>query len=119
MVGDFWGATEKDEFWNKKGISAIYAETEKGNKALKALQGVKLFPTTFEKAVANNQMVIKSKEKSPQREKFSKLFAEKGLIYAAAHSKSIKSRIKNVVVKYIPHQMRPLARKVYHTIKQR
>lgn len=43
MVGDFWGATEQDEFWNRNGVSVIFAETEKGNEAIKALEGIKLF----------------------------------------------------------------------------
>ncbi len=119
MVGDFWGATENDEFWNKKGVSVIFAETEKGNKAVKALKGVKLFQTTFEKAVASNPMVIKSKAKNPQREKFSKLFEEKGLIYAAKHSVSLSNRIKNFAVKCIPKPMISFAKKVIRYNKLR
>lgn len=119
MVGDFWGATETDDFWNKKGVSAIFAETEKGNEALKTLQGVKLFQTTFDKAVASNPMVIKSKAKNLQRDKFSKLFAEKGLIYAAKHSLSFKLRVRNFAAKCIPQQMLPFAQKVYHAMRRR
>lgn len=117
MVGDFWGVTEKDEFWNKKGVSAIFAETEKGNVALKTLSGVKLFPTTFEKIVESNPMVIKSKVRNAQSEKFSRLFAKKGLIYAANHSISIKLRIKNTAIKCVPQPLLPFAKKVYLTIK--
>ncbi len=121
MIGDFWGVTAKDTFWNKKGVSVIFAETEKGNEVIKALQGIKLFPTTFEKAVAGNPMVIKSKEKHPQREKFAKSFAKKGLFYAVEHINSvgIKQRIKNSIVKWIPQSSRPLVKKVYHFIKRR
>lgn len=86
MIGDFWGVTEEDEFWNKKGVSVIFAETDKGNEVLNVLQGVKLFPTSFEKAVTNNPMVLKSKVRNLQREKFKKLFEEKGLMYAVRHS---------------------------------
>lgn len=119
MVGDFWGATEKDEFWNKKGVSVIFAKTEKGNEAIKVLKGVNLFPTTFEKAVSKNPMVIQSKTKNPQREKFSKLFAEKGLMYAAKHGVGFKYRINNLIVKCIPQPIFPLVKKVYHIIKWR
>lgn len=119
MIGDFWGASEKDEFWNNKGVSVIFAETEKGNDVVKSLHEVKLFPTTFERAVESNQMVLKSKEKSPQREKFAQLFANKGLIYAVAHTKSFKLRIKSFIVKCIPRQMLPFAKKIYHVIRQR
>lgn len=118
MLGDFWGVTEKDEFWNKKGVSVIFAETGKGDEALKALRGVKLFPTTFEKAIASNPMVIKSKEKNPQTEKFSKFFVEKGLLYAAKHSISFKHRIKNFAVRCVPQPLIPFAKKIYHTMKR-
>ncbi len=93
MLGDFWGATETDEYWNKNGVSSVFAETEKGNEFLKSVPGIKLFPTTFEKAVKKNPMVIKSKTKKENRDKFSALLAEKGLMYAAKHSVGIKTRI--------------------------
>ena len=56
--------------------------------------GIRLYPTDFEKAVANNQMLIRARKVSPEREKFEKLFAEKGLIYAARRSKSLKTRME-------------------------
>ncbi len=113
MIGDFWGATEEDEFWNKKGVSVIFAETKKGNKEIESLQGVKLFRTTFEKAITRNPMVIKSRIKNPQREKFAKLFAEKGLMYAVKRCSGFKQRTRKAIAKCIPQPMRPLARKVY------
>lgn len=83
MIGDFWGATQNDEFWNKNGVSVIFTRTEKGEEALKALSDVKLFPTTFERAVEYNPLVIKNKTVRPEREEFERLFKEKGLIAAA------------------------------------
>lgn len=99
MIGDFWGATEKDAFWNNKGVSSIFAETEKGNKALKMLRSIKLFPTTFERAVENNPMVIKSRPHDTREERFRKLFEKKGLIYAARYSVGFKQRLKNLAFK--------------------
>lgn len=119
MIGDFWGATEKDDFWNKKGVSVIFAETEKGNDALKSLEQVKLFPTTFEKAVANNPMVIKSKVKNPKKEKFEKLFAEKGLFYAVKHTMGFKQRIRIFIVNNTPKSIINFAKKVCRAIKKR
>lgn len=87
MIGDFWGATDADVFWNKNGVSSVFAETSKGNDFLRSTPGIKLFPTTFAKAVEDNPMVIKCRDKHPNREKFSKLLSEKGLIYAVKHSK--------------------------------
>lgn len=88
MIGDFWGATEQDIFWNKYGVSSIFAETGKGNDFLRSTPGIKLFPTTFEKAVENNLMVIRPigiHGKRDKREKFAELFAEKGLLCAARY----------------------------------
>lgn len=82
MIGDYWGATENDAFWNSRGVSSIFAETEKGNTVLNAIPGIKLFPSTFERAVEKNQMVIKSKKCSPKRDVFEELLSQKGLIYA-------------------------------------
>lgn len=86
MIGDFWGASDRDKYWNKYGVSSIFAETDKGNDFLLSTAGIKLFPTTFVKAAENNYTVIASKHRRSEREKFSELLSESGLIYAAKHS---------------------------------
>lgn len=116
MIGDFWGASNTDDYWNKFGVSVIFAETGRGNQFLKATPGIKLFPTTFEKAVENNQMVIKSRSKPVNKELFSKLLSEKGLIYAAKHSFSLKMKLKRIIHKYFPNTVKNFLIKVYHLI---
>lgn len=116
MIGDFWGATGRDDFWNRNGVSVIFAETKKGNDFLSFVEGVKLFPTTFEKAVEKNPMVIRPRQREPEREKFSKLLSEKGLFYAAKHSAGIKKRVINTAAKMIPDGLRPAAEKIYHAV---
>lgn len=116
MIGDFWGATEQDAFWNQYGVSVIFAETKKGNDFLYFVEGIKLFPTTFEKAVERNRNVIRPEQKKDERERFEKLLSKKGLIYAAKHSVSIKKRMKNTVKKMIPNSIRPTVGKIYHAI---
>lgn len=116
MIGDFWGATERDAFWNRYGVSVVFAETKKGNDFLYFVEGVKLFPTTFEKAVEKNPMVIHPRRRENEREKFSVLLSEKGLIYAAKHSIGIKKRIINTAAKMIPDGIRPAAEKIYRAI---
>ena len=81
--------------------------------------GIRLYPTGFEKAVANNQMVIRARKVSPEREKFEKLFAEKGLIYAARRSKSLKTRMELFAIRVIPPQIRTFLRKEYCQIKNK
>ncbi len=119
MIGDFWGgAAKRDEFWNKDGISAILVHTIRGNMLLKATDGIKLFETSFEKIVGSNLNIVQTRKPSSEREKFEKLFAKYGLFYAAKHSKSMKTKVKNCMVKMIPSSMKPFAKKIYHTIKK-
>lgn len=101
MIGDFWGVTDKDPFWNKYGVSVVFSETDRGDYFLRSTQGIKLFPTTFEKAVEKNLMVIMPKlQKRNEREKFSKLLSEKGLIYAAKHSSAPKEESTKKMIQY-------------------
>lgn len=97
MLGDFWGATKEDAFWNKRGVSAIFAETEKGDAFLQAAPGIKLFPSTFEKVVAGNPMVIRPRQESKYKKQFAKLLEEKGLFYAAHHAAGWKTKLKWVL----------------------
>ncbi len=115
MIGDFWGATENDEYWNKYGVSSVFAETEKGNDFLKSTPGITLFPTTFEKVVERNQMVIQSKIKKDNRDRFSKLLSKKGLMYAVKRTASLKTKIS----KLLPCNLKPLIKKLYRYIKKR
>lgn len=106
MIGDFWGATEADVFWNKYGVSSIFAETAKGNSFIKSTPGIKLFETSFDKAVQKNPMVIKSRTQKSHRDNFEKLFSTKGLIYAANHYYGWKGVLKSIVKKIIPSRMK-------------
>jgi len=119
MIGDFWGAMPDDEFYNKLGVSAIFAETNKGNAFIKSIRGIELFSTTFKKAVEHNPMVIKSREKMDSRDEFFDLLSKKGLIYAANHSMNPKARIKKRLLTMIPCALKPTAKKFYHYFSQR
>lgn len=94
MLGDFWGATEQDAFWNKEGVSAILARTEKGNRFLQSTAGVRLFDTTYQRIVAGNPNVVKPREDRPNRAKFEQMLESHGLIYAAEHAKPFLTRVK-------------------------
>lgn len=111
MIGDFWGATETDVFWNSAGVSAVLVHTEKGLEFLKNTEGIKLFETSFERIAAGNKNIIQTRKLSPEGKKFERLFNEKGLFYAAKHSKGIKRRIKAILVRIVRRVMRPLAKK--------
>ncbi len=94
MLGDFWGATEQDAFWNKEGVSSILVHTEKGEAFLEKTEGVRLFDTTFQRIVAGNPNVIKPRGDRAERAKFERLLQSHGLFYAVEHSKSFLSRLK-------------------------
>lgn len=118
MIGDFWGATKIDVFWNEKGVSAILAHTVKGKEFLQSTESIQLFETTFERIVANNRMVIQSRTPSPEKSKFEQLFAQKGLFYAVQHSKSLKRRFKDFLKVLLPESIRSPLKKWYHKIKR-
>lgn len=97
MIGDFWGANSSDEFWNKNGVSSIFAETEKGNNFIKEVPSLKLFDTTFERAVAENPMVVVSRKPNKNKDNFSEMLSNKGLFYAVSHSVSFKTKVKKMI----------------------
>lgn len=94
MLGDFWGATEQDAFWNKEGVSAILVHTEKGKHLLLDTADLRLFDTTFQKIVEGNPNIIRPRSERANRAKFEQLLESRGLFYAVPHSKSFLSRLK-------------------------
>lgn len=101
-TGDFWGIKRTDEFWNPKGVSCIFARTEKGNKVLNELkcQNFSLFEVSYEKASANNNM-NKSKnyteKQQASRKCFASAFLSKGLISACRENATPEFWIKHFV----------------------
>ena len=79
-------------------MSVIFVHTEKGHDFLKETEGIVLFPSGFERAVAENPMVIRPRKARPEKEKFEKLFAEKGLIYAARHARTLERKTKDFLL---------------------
>ncbi len=112
MLGDFCGATEKDVFWNKYGVSSIFAETEKGDQFLKSTPGIKLYPTTLARAVEKNPMLINSKDRSSHRDRFATLLSEKGLMYAATHYLTLRKRVTRAIAQLIPRKLRPTVMRI-------
>ena len=102
MIGDFWGATESDEFWNELGVSSILVHTEKGEAFLKSAEDIHLFPTTVDRILEKNQNILKPRIATSATEKFTKLFAEHDLFYSVKHSRSAKTRIKLFVRNLLP-----------------
>lgn len=95
MLGDFWGATEQDVFWNKEGVSSILVHTEKGRELLTEAENLRLFETTFQRVAAGNPNIIRPRTERSNRAKFEQLLESHGLLYAARHSKPLLSRLKS------------------------
>lgn len=112
MIGDYWGATKTDSYWNDRGVSVIFAETEKGNRILKKVDDFKLFKINFESAVKGNPMVTSAKTKNPQRDSFKRMLDEKGLHYAVSHTRPTNEKVKMVVKKIIPQSLAPMIKRI-------
>ena len=97
MIGDFWGATPEDAFWNKNGVSSILVHTQKGDDLIHSLQSTVLYETTFERIVEKNRNIISPRSVRPEKKRFEKLLPQKGLFYAARHSRCLKTRIRAII----------------------
>ena len=82
----------------------FFVHTEKGATFLEGVRDLKLTKTEFEHASRANPMLFRSKEKSPQREVFAEMFAEKGLAAACRRSKTMKQRVLGVAGKMMARE---------------
>ena len=117
-LGDFWGAKETDAFWNDKGISSVFVHTEKARELLLNTEGIKVFETDFERATADNPMLLKSRSRRPERDKFEKLLRKRGLIYAAKHSMRFKDRIAVTLKRMMPSSLEKLIKKLMGLLRR-
>lgn len=82
MLGDFWGAEERDPFWNEKGVSSILVHSEKGLEFLRGTKGIRLFESSFERVAEQNPYILIPRRLHPDRDRFEALFRCHGLIEA-------------------------------------
>ena len=73
---------------------------------------MELTETEFEHAAKGNPMLFRSKTKSPQREVFAKVFAEKGLAAACRRSRMVKQRVLTVAGRWCPGWVKKMVRGV-------
>lgn len=95
-IGDHWGISKDSDLYNKNGVSILFANTEKGNDLIKALdnQNFKIQEFDTETALQKNKNYYKSRNKNPDYDKFVENLKNKGLHYAVSHSYSVSDRIK-------------------------
>lgn len=101
MIGDFWGATESDVFWNKNGVSAVLVHSEKGSAFVGSLEDIVLEDTSFERIVEKNRNVIRPRQARPETVKFETLLRDHDLFYAVKHSRKFRTRVMAVIKKIL------------------
>ena len=111
-IGDYWGCTDTDPFYNSAGVSVIFVHTEKGASLLEGVRDLKLTETEFEHAAKGNPLLFSSKTKSPQRDVFAEVFAAKGLHAACLRSRTVKQRVLSVAGKWCPKWVMKVGRVV-------
>ncbi len=117
-IGDYWGCSKKDSFWNESGVSVIFVHTDRGALLLKDLEDFTCMKTTYEQASSGNPLKNRPITLSAQRRAFSTYLQEHGLRYAYLHTTSPSSRIKKQIMRNIPPQIKEVVRSVYHHIKK-
>ena len=63
-------------------------------------------------------MVVKSKVLASNRDKFEKMFNEKGLIYAVHNTQTTSFKIKKAIKSIIPKKTIPYFKKIYKLVKK-
>lgn len=100
MIGDFWGATPADPFWNDKGVSVVLCETNKGVVFFSGIKDVCKYETTFSRAVEGNPSVVRATKKHKERDFLMGTFRNEGLFPAMKKSETMKHiRLTNVLEK--------------------
>ena len=117
-IGDYWGCTEKDPFWNASGVSVIFVHTDKGSLLLRDLEDFTCVKTTYEQASSGNPLKSRPVTPSARRRTFSTYLQEHGLRYAYLHTTSPSSRIKKQIMRNISPQIKELVQSVYHHLRK-
>ncbi len=105
-MGDFWGATENDAFWNSCGVSAICTYTAHGDEYLKRVPNLVLFPVPMERITKENPMYLYSRDKHCNRDKFKELLNQRGLIYAVHNCGCMKQKFSWGIRSVMPRTYR-------------
>lgn len=91
-IGDFWGIEEVDEdFYDKRGVSVILINTEKGNKVYKRLSDKMIMKEyTIDNVISKQPSLYKHKIVAKDREKFWREYKLFGIKYIAQEKGELK-----------------------------
>ena len=119
LIGDFWGASQADPFWNAKGVSAILVHTQKGLDFLQSVPELALFETTAQRITQKNKSILQTPAAHPQKDRFAQLLNEKGLLYAVKHTKPASQRVRDFLKGLMPRKFVAYLRKnVKHKLRK-
>ncbi len=111
-LGDYWGCTPEDIFYNQSGVSVIFVHTEKGAALIEGVRDLELTETELEHASKANPMLQTSKTKNPRRDVFTEALVENGLSAACRKSQMAKQRVVGFAVKWCPKWVKKVVREV-------
>lgn len=105
MIGDFWGATDDDDFYNVNGTSVVIVKSDKGLVFLESCRDqIVLYETSYERAIKKNPMILKSRNIHDKKDIFEQAFKNTGFdsaVKAADYNKYlIKSMIKKIINRF-------------------
>ena len=116
QIGDFWGAENYPEIYNKNGTSSIVSKTEKGTFFLKKVQDLKLAQISLEFLVNKQPYIFGTINLAKRDYKLEKNCIKYGLISACKRNKDykiiklkeriikVKRRLKNVFARILKHE---------------
>lgn len=113
-IGDFWGVSSKDDFWNTQGTSCVIVETEKGLQIITKMNKALHLTQVNNNRLNNNKSLFEnpSEEYCKRREAFSELLIKDGLQQACKKCMTTTQRIKRL----IPGSIQPLAKIIIHRV---
>ena len=103
-IGDYWGLEETDERYNSMGVSVAVVHSEKGEIALKCLNGFIMREADVEHALNGNPRYSTSVIRTEEKIRYAKLYKKGGLQYAHKNMQSkigILKKIWRKVISYI------------------
>ena len=118
-IGDFWGIKKSDPYWNKDGVSCIFARTQKGIEAIEKLKenNFSLFEVDYKEATDNNTSSTKNKGKKYIKlsERFKDILLTKGLIEACEETSNLGFKLKRI----LPGRFQPILKQLYHSLRDK
>lgn len=107
-IGDFWGVEKTNIPYSNLGTSVIISRTNKGESFVKENKELILYDSSMDEAVKYNPMLVTSRAKNEEFDKFDSLMKSHDIIYTARHCSFTWKMIK----KLIPEDLRKLIIKI-------